>query len=655
MDDKIMQAKMDEHLSNTKWDIRAALQRFEETGIKIDRKFRRDFIKQTTDCVIDTCERYWDESKQKKSRKEKSAERFSIEAERKCSKQQKSTKYSSIENVTSKACAEKYSPSRRKREKEEKNFDDSKRRKVIDVTDSCEVLDTDKIVARADTKQENSTCLFYCAHCIDTNASEELTGGSIEDVYKHWQTSHIGSTPSKPFQFCMAEIAACQCGDAIGTYRELVKHQQKLHSNEVLAFVRYNDRKKCGICLKSTDALTYHFESEHKAIMQSDMFNPMQFSDDTLDKLMKIDVHKYKKRQCGHCEMVLDTEDELDAHHLIEHEHKKKISKQHTDHQNIYLICGYCQMKVIRDEYFGHVKSHPYVFKCWKCTYESKDLANLVLHDKNMHERDTLEYHCSQFPNWIKTHFNNSKIIFPNGLVLHNYNLANTKLDDSKLFDVFIDSLVELTKIKALLLIKGTTSAESPKEDSVKFSPIAPEESDFLATELDKQNELANNLVILKLPRMTNMDLRQMFLKLCDKLKVNISTDDIQEIYRRTRDGRDTAHDFREGPDDTIVCLKSYQLKEDIRYAAQKHTVFSGDIFDLQPNQWSKPIKIISHTTRYYSEMLSIAKAARNDRVIHNYEMSQRGVHIKRSPTSDDRIFISKTELLNFINRTRNE
>lgn len=49
MDDKLNQALMEEHLSNTKWDIKAALQRFEDTGIKIDRRFQRDFIKQTTD------------------------------------------------------------------------------------------------------------------------------------------------------------------------------------------------------------------------------------------------------------------------------------------------------------------------------------------------------------------------------------------------------------------------------------------------------------------------------------------------------------------------------------------------------------------------------------------------------------------------------
>lgn len=49
MEEFVLQSKMDEHLTNTKWDIRAALQRFEENGIKIDRRFRRDFIKQTTD------------------------------------------------------------------------------------------------------------------------------------------------------------------------------------------------------------------------------------------------------------------------------------------------------------------------------------------------------------------------------------------------------------------------------------------------------------------------------------------------------------------------------------------------------------------------------------------------------------------------------
>lgn len=60
MDDKLLDMKMEEHLSNTRWDIRVALQRFEQIGVKIDRKFRREFIKKTNDwwdsmdlCVFD--------------------------------------------------------------------------------------------------------------------------------------------------------------------------------------------------------------------------------------------------------------------------------------------------------------------------------------------------------------------------------------------------------------------------------------------------------------------------------------------------------------------------------------------------------------------------------------------------------------------------
>lgn len=49
MEEKFVQTKMEEHVTNTRWDIRVALKRFEEIGVKIDRRFRREFIKQTTE------------------------------------------------------------------------------------------------------------------------------------------------------------------------------------------------------------------------------------------------------------------------------------------------------------------------------------------------------------------------------------------------------------------------------------------------------------------------------------------------------------------------------------------------------------------------------------------------------------------------------
>lgn len=49
MSEKTTKLKMDEHLSNTRHQIKLVLHRFEDNGIKIDRRFQRDFIKQTTD------------------------------------------------------------------------------------------------------------------------------------------------------------------------------------------------------------------------------------------------------------------------------------------------------------------------------------------------------------------------------------------------------------------------------------------------------------------------------------------------------------------------------------------------------------------------------------------------------------------------------
>lgn len=473
----------------------------------------------------------------------------------------------------------------------------------------------------------------------------ESIGGAIEDVYKHWQSSHLNQIPLKPFQFNVSEIAVCRFGDAIGTYNELVKHQQQVHSNEPLAIVNYDDRKKCGICLKTTNELIEHFQTEHKMLLQKEFFNPMQLSDVKLNDLLKIDIHK--KIQCGHCDAVFETEDELHIHHSIGHENKEKISIQIIEKQNAFMICGYCQNKVNYDEYFTHFEQHPYVFKCWKCTYQSKDLVELVFHDKRIHERDTLDYHCSMFPDWIKAHFINTKVVFANGLVLCKYNLIGTVLDDSKDFEMLIAGWLEVIKSRFSLLIKPKNhfdEFEIDGKDEINQSALVTiEEKNFLQAELVKQNELANNLVILKLPRIPDMDIRDAFLKLCDKLKVRVSIDDIQQIHRRPREGR-------EGRDDTLVSLKRHELKEEIRYAAQKQIIFSGDIFNLKPDQWSKQIRVISHTTRYYSEMLSIAKEARTERKICHYELTAQGVHIKRTQTSEDRFFISKTELLNYVN-----
>lgn len=495
-------------------------------------------------------------------------------------------------------------------------------------------------------KPEFSSLFFYCTYCLDKTETSEPIGGTIEDTYKHWSSTHLTEVPSKPFQFSVAETAVCHQGDAVGTFRELLKHQQQTHPNEPFAIVCHNDGKRCAICWKTSKSMVDHFQSQHQKLLRRDIFNAMQLSDAKLCDLLQIDI--YKRRQCGHCKNVFETEEAIEAHHAAEHNSKEQSFKPYTGNEDAYLICDYCHMKFNRDEYFEHFKSHPYIFKCWKCLYQSTDLSDLVLHDKYEHELETLDYHCSMFPDWIRSHFAESKMVFPNGLVARNYNLIGTKFDDSNVFEMLVHGLVELTKIKFALLVdvkesSVKTETDSDGKETKDPPPEILEDPDFLMTELQKQNAFANNLLILKLPRKMDMDLRDMFLKLCEKLQLNVTDDDIQEICRRSRNGND----------DVMVSLKSYELKEKIRTTSQKLGVFSGELFELNSDQWNKRIKILSHTTRYYTDMLTIAKEARSDRVIYHYDLTKRGLLIKRSASSNDRIFLSKTELRNYINRCR--
>lgn len=484
---------------------------------------------------------------------------------------------------------------------------------------------------------------------------------------------------SKPFEFAVAQIGVCHFGDAIGTYRELLKHHQQNHAGERLAIVSYEDRKKCGICLKSlTEPIVDHFELEHKTVSQADTFNPMRLSERQLGELLAIEIHQ--KRQCGHCEAIFETENEIDIHHSIGHANEPKISKAYQDNCSPYLICGYCQYKIDRDTYFSHLKTHPYVFKCWKCSYQTNDLVHLIFHDKQKHERDTMSYHCAMFADWVRSHFYKTRIIFPNGLALKMHNVFGTQFDDNRLFEMFLDGLIDVVKSKFAVLeqhgeinaekmvnisaaVAGTPSKDADGADTVDGAGSggsgggggcggdgagddeAPstcstaDESAFVVQALQKQNELANDLVIMKLPRMTlDIEPTEIFLILCRRLNIPVNKDDILQAYRRN-DG------------DVVVTLKDYDHKEQIRYAAAKHIIKTDMLFDLQAGQWNKTIKVLSHTTRYYSEMLSMAREAKKVRNISFYELTKKGIVIRRSATSDERIFISKIELANYLGR----
>lgn len=97
--------------------------------------------------------------------------------------------------------------------------------------------------------------------------------------------------------------------------------------------------------------------------------------------------------------------------------------------------------------YLNHVEGRAVGFHCHKCTFDTKDMIELVKHDVSAHGcKGSFDYRCMQFKNRLKRDFLKTRVVFGNGLVVTKQNLLGTKYDDSKQFEVFIDNLIWIKK-----------------------------------------------------------------------------------------------------------------------------------------------------------------------------------------------------------------
>lgn len=176
--------------------------------------------------------------------------------------------------------------------------------------------------------------VFYCVHCSDANDVNVSNSGKIEDVYGHWLSGHTDLKNVKPFWFYIASTLACFHCEFVGNYQEMVSHHKDNHIGETFAVVEQTNGKKCGLCQYFGNEMIPHFAAEHDGLLQSTLFNPAHLPVDILSKLFVIDIHK--KRQCGRCDIILETQHEMEIHQMAEH-NGETISNEYFDWQSAYV------------------------------------------------------------------------------------------------------------------------------------------------------------------------------------------------------------------------------------------------------------------------------------------------------------------------------
>lgn len=292
---------------------------------------------------------------------------------------------------------------------------------------------------------------YRCVHCQSVNQWIE-SFDALKDVYSHWLSWHTEPSNLKPFQYFVVEYVICFHCEFIGTYYELIKHHKQMHQSEQFAIVSQCDSKKCALCPYYGHGMLAHFHAQHKLVLKTQSMRhqrraaiPFRLNNTILEKYLEKRLHK--KQKCGCCNSIFETERELREHHSKCHKMSKMTIKEFYDNNNTHLICNCCHVRVDRNLYLGHVENHAFNFMCCFCNFRTTDMLELVKHDKQAHNLfNTFEYRSLQFKNRLTHDYLKTRVIFGNGLVLTKQNLLTTKYDDSKQFEMFVDTLLKIKK-----------------------------------------------------------------------------------------------------------------------------------------------------------------------------------------------------------------
>lgn len=448
----------------------------------------------------------------------------------------------------------------------------------------------------------------------------------------------------------------CFYCDYTASFGDLARHHLEQHSVESFVVVNMNDSSTCGICASSKfrpSEMIEHFNTNHESILQNNITNPILLNDEMLTKLLANNAHRF---QCGNCDRVFETQLELEFHHSIEHTGQEIVMRLSSSDQipESYLICNYCQAKVNdRDMYLNHIEEHCYLFMCSKCDFRTEKLMELVGHEKSKHRCNSLNFHCHQFCELLKKHFANTKIIFENGMILFNHQLANTRFKSSHiLFDIFIEELIEIIRQKYKLEHDHNDEIDAINQieevsDKVTTIPMVnrpPVSSRALnMKELRAQNRLINNICIYGIPYFKNENKMAIFLRMCLLIQANVNEQDIENITRAS------------GPNALLmVKLTTFEVKQEILQCFSYHSpIWSSDLIHSSVKIPRQRVFVNIHTTKFYGKMAKIARMAMKNNKLHIYWITKYGFLVKRTKNSPDKIILSSDELLDYINKRK--
>lgn len=499
----------------------------------------------------------------------------------------------------------------------------------------AEPIDVSMIFSNFDNKR------FYCYHCLGKNDLGEAFS-IITDVHSHWIISHMQSAKPVPFLFVISDCFACHVCGTIQIYHDLLKHANNNHPAIIVDKI---DQKQCALCAYNGNDIIQHFQKMHKSILKSNNLNPMRLTAKMFEELLTIDVHK--QLECEHCQQLFDTKTQVQLHHKIKHSTEKVSMKKVFNNQVIYLICGYCDQKVESDDYFSHVSTHIYPWKCLHCDFHAIDLDDLMEHDELEHSSSNIfDDIFKNHSNLLEMNYFQTKVVFGNGLVLIKHNLIGTKIGDRPVFDQFMieygDSLRPKIDNAPPKAIVNNKAMESDSDVSINEEKLSPVSDDCVITDvhqeenndLKEQNILDKNVSIYGIPNSLDSELNEVISNLCKTIGTNLTSNDIRRIYRLPGE-----------LNEVIINFKTYEAKSEFM-----HAKWPTDQIELAPDVQISSRDVRHHMTDFYLSLSAMVCKAKEKNLIVSCELTRRGIAFKRTDSSETEYIRTEYEAQKILN-----
>ncbi|XP_055310904.1 uncharacterized protein LOC129573821 [Sitodiplosis mosellana] len=713
-----LMSQIEEHSMATLWRIKRQCNR---SGLPVDKSFRKIFLRATNERIAETFDRLESQPSSSGSnkgghrmiRRSRSKFRMSRRSQSKTgtnrrsrSKSRRSPRKSVVNSsmrlpLVQSSSKPSTSQSRDRQFSRGKSVQSSIKKRPADSSSSRKRTETQlhstgsngitragrEVKTEVGTKLHSDSMKFGCLHCLKSKEINDFYSDDIDLVYGHWLSAHTDLPKAEPFQFYVTQLVACHYCDVVGSFSEVIEHQQKVHPTNVLIIANQSNREQCALCNRVGE-LDDHFERAHKVILSKHSLNPFRVTDDILKEVLSIGIHK--KCQCGHCKTIFDTFHELEHHNSMEHSDLVIISNEVVDKKRVNIHCEECNVMADQEEYFKHLEEHSFQFKCSECRFQTNVLVELMAHDARAHKSKVVKVRSEEFTNHLKDVHSKSKMIFSNGLVLSIFNLKGTKYDNSSKFAQVLKTLEERvdglvrkrTETVSRDMVHGKDndrsvengrnkeeSSDSGSSDSdtdtdtdtdsdtfsmssdtststslslsssdssiASHTPLSKSE---LQAELRKQNELVNNLSITGIPCLRNENLLRIFDRICMRINAPVTQRDVLKIFRTS------------GPNQPIIVkLKTWTAKANIKRSFKHKDLWSSEIVSLPERMTSTRLFVNLHTTRFYGKMAQIAKYYKKTGIITSYYLCENGLLVRSQDDDKDHQILSKQELLDWI------